>query len=161
MADEVPKKTVGALALEAAATGDKQVDAVELERAIHKGDQNNKSYDESIEEIVIDGLKVYEGDFFIIVMHKRERLMPNVIRNYFMHRKSCPTPAYDQIVYKFQRKGSILEQLWVIPDKETYWYLLHNRANLPLDQQQLIEYVTQDFAGDLLRLAQKLNGELV
>jgi len=45
------------------------------------------------------------GDFFIVVLLKKERLLENVLRNYFIATKACPTPHYDQTVYRYDHKN--------------------------------------------------------
>ena len=58
----------------------------ELEQEMHR------DYEKHIYDAIAQGKKDYNGDFFIVVMTKRERLLTNVIRNYFVARQSCPTP---------------------------------------------------------------------
>lgn len=118
-----------------------------------------KDYDKNMEECVARSKKDFDGDFYVVVITKKERLMQNVIRNFFTGRKSCPTPEYDQSVYTYDRKLGHIKLLWVVPSKDTCFYMIQNALTLPSDQRVLLEFV-MDFADNtLLRKAKELNGE--
>lgn len=105
------------------------------------------------------GLKEHNSDFFVVVNIKKEPLFENVYRNQFFHRKSCPTPTYDQIVYKYHYQPDALEFLWVVPDKETCMtYKMYTKI-INKDEQQLMRFITEFFDGTLDRIAAKLNNE--
>ena len=87
-------------------------------------------YDANIYECIERGKKDYNKDFYIVVITKKERLMPNVLRNYFITRFSCPTPQFDQTVYKYNYKDQIIEFLWVIPAKDICEALLNNSLHI-------------------------------
>ena len=61
--------------------------------------ENLTDYEKNVYECIATHRKVFPGVFYIVVLTKRERLLNNVIRNYFLARLSCPTPDYDQTVY--------------------------------------------------------------
>lgn len=86
--------------------------------------------------------------------------MDNVFRNKFLPRLSCPTPQYDQVVYKYYSKDDRIEMLWVLPDKETYHMLIENALLVPTEQKELLKYVLDDSSGGLLLKCKKLNGEI-
>jgi hypothetical protein len=52
--------------------------------------ENLSEYESNVYGAVERGKAAINGDFFVVVITKRERLMPNVLRNYFLPRKSCP-----------------------------------------------------------------------
>jgi len=122
-------------------------------------DEQLTDYEKNIYECIERSKKDFNGDFFIVVATKKEKLMPNVIRNYFYGRKSCPTPNYDQVLYKYHRKSDKLDFLWVIPDRQV--------AKDMIAQQQLVEphlwgvlrFVLKFADGTLFKLAKELNGE--
>lgn len=116
-------------------------------------------YESNMEQCVDRCKKDYIGDFYIVVLTKKERLMYNVIRNYFMGRQTCPTPEYDQSVYKFNRKSDAIEFLWVVPAKDICTHMITNALNIPIEQRELLEFVLDFTDGTLMRLAKKLNGE--
>jgi len=101
----------------------------------------------------------YVGDFFIVVLTKKEKLLKNVIRNYFTGRQTCPTPNYDQAVYRYNSLEDSVEFLWVVPARDVCIYMISNALTVPEEERELLGFV-MDFADEtLLRLAKKLNGE--
>jgi len=106
------------------------------------------------------GKKKYDGDFYIVVETKKEPLMKNVIRNYFIHRKTCPTPTYDNVVYRYNFKDEFIELLWVLPSRDTYNMMLNRAVEIPKEQHELLQYVLDDHDGTLLHICKQLNGEL-
>lgn len=99
------------------------------------------------------------GDFYVLVVTKKERLLSNVLRNYFFGRFSCPTPEYDQVVYKYHRKDNRLEFLWVVPCKETCEVMKRFPLDVPPEESELRDFVLSFEDGSLLKLSKKLNGE--
>ena len=86
--------------------------------------------------------------------------MKNVIRNYFIHRKTCPTPTYDNVVYRYNFKDEFIELLWVLPSRDTYNMMLNRAVEIPKEQHELLQYVLDDHDGTLLHICKQLNGEL-
>ena len=121
--------------------------------------ENLTDYDQNIHSCVDRCKKDFVGDFFIVIVTKKEPLMPNVLRSYFMGRHSCPTPDYDQTVYRFKRIEDELEFLWVVPSKNTCLFLIDHRLEVPIEQHQLLKFVLDFQDGSLMKLAQKINGE--
>jgi len=112
-------KTAGQLSQELAQSTDKH----EVNDIIP---EEFKDITKKLENIVLDGVKTYIGNFFVVIESKRERLMPNVVRNYIFHRLSCPTPHYDQTVYAYNRQKDEIECLWSIPEKHTVQAIVEN-----------------------------------
>lgn len=100
-----------------------------------------------------------EGDFYIVVISKKEPLMQNVLRNYFLTRDACPTPDYDQAVYKYIKETEQIEFLWVVPSKDTCLLFKQNALQVPASEQHLLKFVLDFADGTLFKLAKKLNGE--
>jgi len=117
------------------------------------------NYEENIHICLKKHKKIFSDNFYIIVLTKKEKLMPNVIRNYFYGRKSCPTPDYDQIVYEYNQKDDNLVLLWVIPDRKTCKDFIYHSHYLDPSLKELFSYVTQFKDGSLFKKAQYLNGE--
>lgn len=154
--------TVGKAAVDlASSTSNESYDRNEIERAVHAGTNSKKSYEEEIWETIENGRKdsVIKGDFYIIVLLKKERSLANVIRQYFFYRQTCPTPEYDQTVYKYVRDGDKLEYIWTVPDVETCNYLPLHRPSLKQDQLLLLSMIEAFNNGDLEKWAAKLNNE--
>lgn len=105
------------------------------------------------------GKELFEGDFFIEVQQQRFVLLAKVLRNYFIPRSTCPTPNYDQSVYRFDRKNDELEYIWTIPDRESAFDLIANALTIEDEYRELLQYVLDFKDGTLFKLAQTLNNE--
>lgn len=116
-------------------------------------------YDKNIFECVERCKKQYHGDFYLVVITKKEPLMPNVLRNYFTGRLSCPTPDYDQTLYKYDCEDDDIFFMWTIPSRDTCHLLLENREHVSPEEYGLLEFVLKFADGTLFREAKKLNGE--
>lgn len=148
------RDTVGKISTDLLQKESPENNPVELEREMHT------DYEKNFWECLDAYKKNYDGDFYVVVVTKRERLMPNVLRNYFFARTSCPTPEYDQAVYKYHAQDQRVEFLWVVPSKDSCEHLSYNRLQVVPEEQGLLHYVLQFIDGDLLTLAKKLNKEL-
>ena len=102
----------------------------------------------------------HNQDFYIVVIQKTERLMTNVLRNFFFGRLSCPTPDYDQTLFKFNSKTQELEFIWAIPSKDACIYLLNNKNYVQESEHELLQFVLDFKDGKLFALAKKLNKEV-
>jgi len=118
-------------------------------------------YEKNINECVAN-LRAIDstGDYYIVVITKKEPLMHNVLRNYFMGRRSCPTPDYDQTVYKYTCENDHIEFLWTIPSRDTCILLLQNKSKVAREEHGLLDFVIKFYEGTLFELAKKLNGEV-
>lgn len=136
-------------------------DAIELQQEIHKGSNSEKSYEEEVWETVDRGRKdsAISGDFYIVVLVKKERHLQNVVRQLFFYRQSCPTPEYDQTVYRYVRTADEIEFLWTIPNNAACMFLPQMKGDLPDDQKLLVEMVEAFNSGALDRKARLLNKE--
>ncbi len=153
-------KTTGKAALELQEKKE-EINAVDLQREIHKGTNSKRSFEEEVAICVERGRSTYEKDFYVVVLLKKERLLHNVVRQLFFHRESCPTPEFDQILYKYHKERDELEFIWVIPDKQFIDSLPLLRETLPDEQTELINFAYKFRNKDLDRLSAKLNGEIM
>ena len=78
--------------------------------------------------------------YYVVVILKRERLMINVIRQYFTARQSLPTSDYDQTVYKYFPSSGDLKYLWTVPDRNTVFEMLTKETVIPEEQKQLLRF---------------------
>ena len=147
------KKTVGQVAVDLMAKPENQHTVTDQMR------ENLTDYDKNIWECVLTNKKQYIGDFYIVVECKKERLLENVLRNFFFARSTAPTPTWDQAVYKYHKVDDFLEFLWVVPSKPTCQYLAYHRNNVIESEQELLKFVLEFHDGTLLERAKKLNGE--
>lgn len=122
--------------------------------------ENLTDYEKNFFEALDRGKKTYINlDFYVVVLQKTERLMQNVHRNYFLARLSCPTPNYDQIVYRYSHKDDNFELVWVLPSRQAAFYLKRNALLLDEKEKDLLKYVLMWSDGSLNKLCKQLNGE--
>jgi len=118
-----------------------------------------KDYFSNLEQSLNQGLKAFAGDFYIVVITKKERLMQNVLRNYFAVRETCPTPDWDQTVWFARRVDQSIDYLWTIPAKDVCEHLKLNALYVVDAEKQLLNFVLKFEDGSLLKEAKKRNGE--
>lgn len=147
------KKTVGAHARELLMQKPDEVDPIELQREMQK------DYAENVSLAIEEGKKTFQHPFYVVVLTKREKLMTNVIRDYFFSRITCPTPDYDQAVFKIDPATDTVTFLWVIPSYDAVEYLYDNAIEARADTPMLVEYVCDFKNGSLLKRAKELNNE--
>ena len=131
-----------------------KVEVRELSQDMHK------DYISNLHKAAESGIKKYKGDFYIQVLNKSENLITTVIRNYFVSRQTCPTPNYDQTVYRFNRSSSEIEFLWVVPSKKEVNRLYALRLDLNARRDLLMPFAVDFIDGKLYELALKLNKEI-
>jgi hypothetical protein len=147
------KKTVGQESLELSQKTPENISIIEQQEAMQQ------DYMKNLLDTVDIAYKQYPSDFFVEVITKNEKLMPNVFRNYFVHRVSCPTPNYDQSVYKYNREAGQVEYIWTIPSRDATHHLVENRLIVHKDERQLLDFCLKFASGDLFKLMKRLNGE--
>jgi len=132
-------------------------------KPLHSPDEQMKEqlseYEDNVNLCIKENKNKFTDKFFVIVITKKEKLMSNVIRNYFFARNSCPTPDYDQIVYKYDTKKDSIELLWVVPDKKTCIYMKSHTPLIDPSQFSLLSYVLRFADGSLFKLSKSLNNE--
>jgi len=111
----------------------------------------DKQYFQQIEECVKNhkGKLGFTGDFFVTVISKKERVMENVVRRYFIARESLPTPNYDQTVWRFNQKAGDLQYLWTVPDHNTCQEMFNNPMIVPESEDWLLQMVQLFMTGRL------------
>ena len=136
------RKTVGACALDLKAKGDQHQSVVDTQREMTKG------YVDELIKCAQAGARSYESGkaFYVCVQTRRERLLENVIRNQFYHRRTRPAPAYDLALYHYEPKEEQLRFVWCIPDKETVAYMCEP-GFIPEREQVQLYYFVKSFLG--------------
>jgi hypothetical protein len=147
------RDTIGAISSELLSKESPTNDPIELEREMHK------DYEANVYECVERGKKEFFGDFYVVVTTKKERLMQNVLRNYFFPRNSCPTPEWDQAVYFYSRKDEKIDFMWVIPSKDTCKLFKENALLIAPEEKELLQFILEFEDGTLLEKSRLLNGE--
>jgi len=118
------------------------------------------TFEEEMYKAIDRGKQTFPDGFYIVVETKKEPKMKNVIRNYFIIRQSCPTPQYDNAVYRYHSISEQLEFLWVLPSRQVYNMMKENALDIQKEERQLLQFVLEDADGTLLRKCRQLNGEL-
>ncbi len=149
------REKVGKVAYDLLKKEDKPVKVAELQAAM------TEDYMKNLLACVDRYYTKYPGDYYIVVITKKERVMENVLRNYFYGRQSCPTPDYDQTLFRYNREKGAIEYLWTIPSKDACLLYLQNAKSVPPEEQQLLEFVIKFENGTLFKLAKKFNGEAI
>lgn len=153
MKPEKKRDTVGKLSSELIVKAPDTRSAKELEEAMQQ------DYLKELTACVQTNRKKYHKDFYVVVLTKNEKLMPNVFRNYFLDRSTCPTPDYDQSVFKFNASQESIEYLWSLPSKDSIEYLKYHKKEVVPEERQLLMFVLDFLDGTLDRLAKTMNGE--
>lgn len=147
------RKTVGQISSELAQKQPETTSVIELQREIQK------DYIDNLVECAKNNLDKYQNNFYISVLTKLEPLMTNVFRNYFFATQACPTPNYDQAVYRFNRISEEIEFLWCLPSRDAAHHLMQNAIHVVPEERWLLDLVLQMSDGSLFKLAKKLNNE--
>ena len=150
---KMTKQTLGSIVTDLSQKKSDSHDPIEIQRAVYK------DYMKNLTTAVDRGYKKYPGDFFIHVETKAEPLLPNTFRNYFIDKLACPTPNYDQSVFRYNREAGQIEYIWTIPDRETCHHLLEHAHEVAKEERELLGFVVKFNNGSLYRLMKKLNGE--
>jgi hypothetical protein len=131
-----------------------RVNAGEVVDNLHGGENWEKNLLESIER----GKKNIKDTFYIAVHFKYEKLIEQLTRDYWFVRRSCPTPTFDQVVYKYDKvKG--LQFLWTLPSREDCYAYKNNMLFVPDERKDVLRYVLDFFDGNLDELCMRENKE--
>lgn len=107
-----------------------------------------------------DDILYKNRDFYIVVLSKLEKL-GGIPRTFTFARRSCPTPLYNQSVWKYRNLIGDLEYLWSIPDFILYQHILSHSDKYISDREcsQLAKFVLLMESGELLEWVKRENGE--
>ncbi len=83
-------------------------------------------------------------------------------KDFVIARRSCPTPGYNQNVFKYHYQSSELEYLWTIPKKNLYWHFWKHRQFYlqHYKWKKMCSFVCLMESGQMLEWCKKENGEL-
>jgi len=144
--------TLGKKAIDAINKGDGYlVSPIDIEKS------TQEEYIKEIHKCVDINKKQFTKEFYITVISKKEFLLPNVMRKYYLAQQTCPTPTFDQTVYHYNIADENLQFIWVIPDRDTAIAMMHNP--LQVKETELFKYVLDFYDGTLLAEAKRRSGE--
>lgn len=136
----------------------------------------NKDFNQKLLEVMEDGKKVYEGDFFIGIDRIHNKALstwfinpetgetePDIVAIGYQrrHTKECPTPRYDLTVYHYKKIEDELFYLWTVPDAYTCHILKENSLNVIPQDREMLQHVLDFFDGTLDAMTRTLNNEKV
>jgi len=122
--------------------------------------ERSKGYRDELIKCVEDNKDKVDGDLWIDVQKKEERLFKGKVhRLYFIAKRACPSPTNDQDVFKYNKKDDRIEYIWSVPDVDTCRQMMADPLGVPEDQKSLLNFVIDFKEGRLLERAKKLNGE--
>lgn len=150
-----PKKTIGQHVIE---MYNKKADTPYV---VEKMKQQSAKWNEVMQNCYDVGTKgLPNRDFYIVVLLKHEIIFGDKVWHLLPFvRPTCPSPEYDQTVFKYHHKVGTPEFLWCLPDKETYDWYVENASIIHPDRWGLLKFVLMDKSGVLLKKAKILNGE--
>lgn len=164
------KKTVGAIASEAFEKDSGHINPQEIQRA------QEKEYLANLEWAILHAQKKVPcaneecatackdrvgttGSFFVQVLLKKEKLLENVLRAYFIPTSVCPTPTYDQTLFRYDHEKETATFVWAIPDRDTCETFKENVEKIVPEEQQLLLCVLKFYDGTYYRMMKEFNGE--
>lgn len=122
-------------------------------------DQFNR-YMVRLKEFEEEGKQKFNTNFFIEIVPKRERLMPQILPRILGNvRQTCPTPFLDQDVYMYNKKDDVLEFLWTLPELNQCKRLKMDALRLDAFDRDVLKYVLDYESGVLFKLMKILNNE--
>ncbi|KKN67878.1 hypothetical protein LCGC14_0456650 [marine sediment metagenome] len=136
------KPTVGAKAYELLSQPAEAINIIDIQR------EADKEFVKEMEEIIRTH-KEFATKYYIQIILKKEPLMENVIRRYFIKRHSPPDADYDTTLYSYDNEKEQLYFHWTVPDPTSCHYLLTHESSLPAEEKPLLEMVKKFSVGML------------
>jgi len=130
------RKTVGEEAVKRMLNPDSSQGIVDTQREM------DKEYFNEIEKCV-EAHKSWDTPYYIVVHCKKEKLLENVIRRYFIGRQTLPTPQWDQTVWRYTPMTGDMQFLWVLPDENTAKWFAGNPQEVQQEHAELLWFVTE------------------
>lgn len=148
------RKTIGQIAQE------KQQEKIPEKKLWPYVEEAAKDFMANLLECVERGKKLFENrDFFISNAGKNEQILWNVMRSYWIPLQACPTPNFDQVVFRYRWQSEQLEEVWCIPTKDACEYLIRNKNYVIPAEQDVLAYTIAFVDGSLEKMAKFLNEE--
>lgn len=165
----VSKRTMGSVISDLSQKAPDSLDPIEIQRATEKEylneliwcikhAQKKASCRDTCDKDCVNRT-AFDGDFFVECLLKKEKVLANTLRNYFVPRRTCPAPHFDQTVYKYNSGLDDVEFLWVVPDQETCEIFRENKNIIVPAERDLLKNVLAYYDGTLFMMMKKFNGE--
>jgi hypothetical protein len=120
-----------------------------------------RTYLDELYSNIEKGKELYpqEPYFFIEVFTRQDKIMLRTLVSTFVARITCPTPAFNQTVYRYIKSEDVLEYVWTVPSNERCLYYLKNPISANEGERALIGFVHDLKDGTLEKIARELNHE--
>lgn len=137
-------QTVGAASYELLKKPPEKINVIDLQREM------DKTFFSEIKETIRKN-KSLTVPYYIVIVHRKERSMSNVIRRQFVSPLfERPFPRYDWTLFSYDNNTCDLTFHWTIPDEDTCSYLLLNESSVRDEEKQLLTFVKQFSDGSLV-----------
>lgn len=152
---EEKRKTAGEASIEASLIDTGPVSIIDQQRSMQE------HYIKNLQECAELFKKSHVNqNFFIVVITKVEKLLSNIVRSYFFARTSCPTPNYDEAIYRYDYKKECIQFLWIVPSRDVCFHLLENHLVIAPEERGLLMQVAAFATGELYNYCRYLNREI-
>lgn len=123
--------------------------------------ESSKDYLLKLREAIEKGKEQYQSEEFIFIegFTRQDKIMIRSTVTDFFPRITCPTPSFNQVVYRYVMKEDIIEYVWQIPSNKRCLQLLANPLAKSEGERLLIEHVHDLRDGTLEKLTRFLNKE--
>lgn len=98
-------------------------------------------------------------DFYVDIVWKTKRDESYEIEYVGVAWQACPTPHYNQTVYKYNRAVDDVEILWTLPPEQECLDMYEHRNELDASEWPLLPYVMSFYDGSLFNLVNKKEKE--
>jgi hypothetical protein len=104
----------------------------------------------------------YNRNFYLVLVLTNEKTPGNLPVDHIFTRRSCPSPGYNQNVFKYHHISGSLEYLWTIPRQHIYWHMYKNKSYYLQSEKhkRMMSFIVLMESGELLKWCIKENGEL-
>lgn len=127
-----------------------------IQDSLDHSNEINKNEDAKLHEKYKEGLKKYPNkDFYIYCLLRSDPMLPTSYAAVWGTRRICPTPSFDQVLFKYMKKIKALYIMWSIPNvKSCVRYM-----NIPIkelrtaEREQYEKWVIPFYNGELEKLA--------
>lgn len=137
-------QTVGSASYELLQKPAEKINVIDMQREM------DKTFWPEIKETIKKNSSIV-GPYYIVIINRRERNMPNVIRRQFVSPLfERPFPRYDWSLFSYDNSTCDLNYYWTIPDEDTCSYLLLNESSVREEEKQLLTFVKKFSEGSLV-----------
>jgi len=98
-------------------------------------------YESTVLKTIENGKReFYNKDFYVDVVW-REQAEAEDVEFVMVAWEACPTPHYNQTVYKYHHLADELELMWTLPNELECLDMYHNRNSIEQSEWPLMKYV--------------------